>query len=320
MAAKDNSTAKNFPQPSLLDIDTPPTPPPPPKTDLNKKEVRQALHGEPSRPNHRGRGRTPAEQREQYAQYRAIKKRAQKFERTNHQYLVLFPASDININKENKFYNMGWNSAIIYCYEIGPRIKRSPALRHDMDNGNHEDKSHSGVCSIASLEKLTEKLATIGIQRIKMANEDELVFFKLSRRYEASEIREMLKSEQQRLNSLNQLLYAKVLYPDVHRQILELKRIIPAKVKNMDRIYREIIGIRIIDSLMELVNTYTQMAHGDIDEKLGAERMLLELDIMLGEISVFNELKLWEVSACSRVGAVIIGLHQLLKGRILNKR
>lgn len=260
--------------------------------DLNAKKVREELHA--VQHNSRGRGRSETEKRASYAKYRENKKKVLDLETRNKQHLILYPASDADV-KEEKFYNMGGISAIIYCHEIGPRIKRKPVLRRDMDNG--VDKFHSGICSVSNLEKLTEKLAEIGIKRQK--DFGDIVIFKLSRAYEKDEIKEMLKSEQAKLDSLNKLIYSKVLYPDIHRQLIELKRIIPAKVKNMDKTYREVVGMKMIDSMLELLRSYSQMAHGDLEPKRAGEIMMLELDMILEEISIFNELKLWEVSACA---------------------
>lgn len=279
--------------------------------DMGPQKVRAALHPEH---NSRGRGRSEAEKRESYARYRANKKKAKELEERNTRHLILFPASDVDTNAE-KFYNMGGNSAIIYCHELGPRLKRNPVLRRDMDLG--PDRFHSGVCSISNLESLTQRLAEIGVKR--RPDYGELVIFKLAREYPKDEIREMLKQEQVRLDNLNKLLYAEVLFPDIHRQMIELKRMVPAKVKNMDKTYRDVIGMRMVDSLMELVRNYTEMAHGDVDAKTAGGKMMLELDMMLAEISILNELKLWEISTCTRIASAIVTMRQLIRGKILNK-
>lgn len=288
------------------------------KKDLNKKEVRAALHGKNNIYNRRGRGRSPEEKRKSYAKYRETKRKALEFEKTNTEYLVLWPASDKDYNKEHTFYNMGGNSAIIYVHEIGPRIKRKPVLRHDMDNGNRDEKFHSGVCSVADLDKLTEKLKTINIERVE-TEDKELVFFKLNREYPPDEVREMLKQEQKRIDALNKVIYSKVLHPDIHKQVLELKKLIPPKIKNMDKTYREVVGMEMMRTLMNLIRSYSQMAHGDIEEKEGAQKMMLEADMILEETSLFNELKLWEVVFCIRIADITNGMRQLLKGKILNK-
>lgn len=279
--------------------------------DMGPQKVRAVLHPEH---NSRGRGRSEAEKRESYARYRANKKKAKELEERNTRHLILFPASDADTNAE-KFYNMGGNSAIIYCHELGPRLKRNPVLRRDMDLG--PDRFHSGVCSISNLESLTQRLAEIGVKR--RPDYGELVIFKLAREYPKDEIREMLKQEQARLDNLNKLLYAEVLFPDIHRQMIELKRMVPAKVKNMDKTYRDVIGMRMVDSLMELVRNYTEMAHGDVDAKTAGGKMMLELDMILAEISILNELKLWEISTCTRIASAVVTMRQLIRGKILNK-
>ena len=295
------------------------------KKDLGKAEVRKILHGGNSdgvingkEHNSRGRGRSPEEKRKSYAEYRERKKKIIEFEKTNDRYLALWPASDKDTNKEHTFYNMGGTSAIMYVQEIGPRLKRKPTLRHDMDHGNKSEKFHSGICSIADLDKLTEKLAGIGIKRAKTKDKD-LVLFKLNREYPHAEVVEMLKQEQKRVDALNKVIYAKVLHPDIHKQILELKKLIPPKVKNMDKTYREVIGMELIKTLMNLTRLYSQMAHGDIDEKEGARKIMLEADMILEETSLMNELHLWEVAFCIRIADITNGLRQLVKGKILNK-
>lgn len=283
------------------------------KKDLSKQEVRKVLHGEH---NSRGRGRSAAEKRESYAEYRENKKKVLDLEKRNFQHLILFPASDKDTNKK-KFYNMIGNSAVIYVHEIGPRIDRKPTLRIDLDSG---ERSSVGMCSIADLKTFEEKMAGIGVKRMKeYKGYEDLVMFKLNREYSKDEIRGMIREHQKSLDTLNKILYAEVLHPDIHRQILDLKRIIPSKVKNMDKTYREVVGMKMVDTLMELVETYSQMAHGDIEELEGGKRMLLKLDMLLAEISMMSELQLWDVAACIRAASIAAGAKQLIKGKIVNK-
>lgn len=285
-------------------------------TELNAKEVRMALN---EGYNSRGRGRSPAEKKKSYKKYRDNKHKVLDLESRNDEYLILFPASDVDTNREHRFYNMIGTSAIIYAHEIGPRIGKKPVLRRDMDNG--AEKSHTGVCSIMDLASLEEKLAGIKIFRLKKEARgyEDIIIFKLNRKYPKEEIKAMLKLEQERLDSLNKLIYAKVLHPDIHKQILELERIIPPKVKNMDREYRAVVGARMIDSMMKITTAYMQMTHGEVEELEGARILMLALDEILSEVSMFNELRIWEVSACIRVCDIVVGAKQLIKGKIINK-
>lgn len=284
--------------------------------DLGSKEVRKVLtEGHRSR----GRGRSKAEKKIAYAKYRRNKKIAMNLEMQNTGYLILFPASDADINTEHTFYNMGGASAIIYVHEIGPRMGKDPTLRRDMDLGI--EKFHSGIASIGDLAKFEEGLAKLDIKRAKapIKGAEDLVIFKLNREYTREEVKAMLKIEQEKLDQLNRAIYVTVLYPDIHSLVLELEKVLPAKVKNMNREYREIIGNKIMDPLMTVACTYTAVTHGDVAELEGAKTMRMALDEILTLVSIFNELRLWEVSTCIRICEVAGKLKNLLKGKIINK-
>lgn len=292
------------------------------KKDLNQMEVRAALRGEKvtmqsgGTGNRRGRGRTAGEKREAYNKYYAMKKKVIELEERNKRYLVLWPASDADVN-ENTFYNMGGTSAIIYVHEIAPRLKRKATLRRDMEHG--EARFHSGICSVRDIDKLTELLKTLNIERLERKIDDGLIYYKLGRDYEKTEIKEMLRLEQNRLDELNRLLYSQVLHPEIHKYIIEIKRLIPAKVKNMDKGYRDLFGPQIVDNVMKLIHTYSMMAHGDLDEKEAAHMLMKYLDMLQVDVSMINELKLWEVSSCARVALIFTEMKKSIKGRILNK-
>ncbi|MBR0488157.1 hypothetical protein IJJ39_00555 [Candidatus Saccharibacteria bacterium] len=280
--------------------------------DLDKAELRQALHG-----SKRGRGRSDAEKKLAYKNYHERKAKVFEFERTNYSFLVLFAASDKDVSKL-KFYNMGGNSAVIYVHDIAPRINKKAVLRNDNDSGEKVQKFRTGITSVTDLVGLEEKLKKLGIKRVKTRDEF-VVMFKLARVYTEGEVKEMIKDENKRIETLNALLYSKVLFPDIHRLIIDLKKFIPPKVKNMNSVYRDIVGRKMIDSLMEVVRAYTEMAHGDLDEAEAARRMLREIDMILALTSMFSELKLWDIVGCIRIANTANGAKQLIKGKILNK-
>ena len=276
---------------------------------LATKDVLQDAE-EKSQHNSRGRGRSEAEKRASYDKYRKNKLIALDAERRNKQYLVLYPASDVDTNK-NRFYNMGGNSAIIYVHEIAPRLKRKAKLRRDLDPCKESERFHSGICSIMDMAGLEERLKSIGVEKVDMKG--ELVYFKLAREYPRDEIRGMLRVEQEKLNNLNKLLYSEVLLPKMHNNILELKRVIPIKVKNMHKSYRDVIGMEIIKVLMEMVRIYTYMTHGDLSAREALPKIVRECDMMLATISIMNELRVWEVDACVKAGETVVGVRQMAK-------
>ena len=287
------------------------------KKDLNKKEVREQIID--IEHNSRGRGRSDAEKRESYREYYARKRKVVEFERTNYEYLVLYPASDKDTN-EKKFYNMGGHSAIIYAHEIGPRIgKKKVVLRHDLDHGKDDEKFRSGICTVANLDELERLLAKEGIRKVKTSDES-IVIFKLKRQYPKDEIRAMLREEQQKMDILNATIYSKVLYPDIHAQIIKLNHLLPPKIKNMNREYRAVIGGYMMDALMRLNFAYTRMVHNTMVEVEAAEQMTVAADEILTLVSLFAELKLFEVVFSIRLADIVNKMKQIIKGKIINKK
>ena len=105
----------------------------------------------------------------------------------------------------------------------------------------------------------------------------------------------------------------------MHKLILELKRVIPPKVKNINREYREMFGADMIRPMRDLSLTYLRMTEGDVLPEEGAKAMLLDLSAILDTISLFNELRLWDVVTCIRISQIVIALRQAIKARILSK-
>ena len=291
--------------------------------DLNKQAVRKELnknHDDSApRPNHRGRGRTQAEKRKNYAEYLKRKKIVFEAEERNFEHLVLFLASDgTNPEKKRKFYIMGGNSAIIYTQEIAPRIGRKNAtLRPDLDIGEYTFKY--GVAAIADLEQLTEKLAEIGVKKVEKSSNDLIVYFKLKRKYEKDEIKQMLKAREKDIKEMNRILYATVVYPDINKLVMMLKTTVYHKVKQMNREDRELLRDMILEPAFSVANTYTMMAHGEKPELEAAGAMMEELDILMDRVLTLGDLQLWDISTCARVGKMAAELRVLVKGKIINK-
>lgn len=286
--------------------------------NINKQEVRKVLTGQ----NHRGRGRTDAEKKRDYAEYRLRKKKVYEFEKSDTNHLMLFLASDgKRPDQKKKFYVMGGKSAVVYVFEIAPRIGRKSAeLRPDTDIDDEFKFKYTAV--IANLPVFVDKLKEIGIKRVpvKGVEDDSIVSFELPQKYEPNDIKLMLKSYNAAVQELNNILYPKVLYPDIHKQILMLKTTVYHKTKNLQHEHRAILQDRLLDPIFALVDTYAMMTHDSMDELEAAEEILKQTAIMRERVSLMQELQLWEVSTCAKIGKILAEINMLVKGKIINKK
>ncbi|MBQ3441589.1 hypothetical protein IJG27_04785 [Candidatus Saccharibacteria bacterium] len=294
-----------------------------PAEPLGKAAVRQKMASEDltdkPRPNHRGRGRTPAEKREVYARYNERKKIVFEAEERNTEYLVLFLASDgENPEQKKKYYVMGGNSAIIYAYDIAPRIgRKSVVLRPDLDNGHYKFKH--GVTSISDLELLTAKLGELGIERMPIKNNDLIVYFRLKRKYEKDEIKALLKVHRDELKEMNKVLYTDVTFPDIHKQVMELRTVVYHKMIKMVRTDREVLQDKILEPVFKISDAYTLMAHGDREIHASGVEMAEALDILMDRVAMLSDLEFWDVATCARVGKIAAGLKNLVVGKMVNR-
>ena len=291
---------------------------------LNKKAVRESFSSEfgeqPPRQNHRSRGMTNREKKRLYARYAQRKKFVYDLEQRNKRYLILFLSSDgENPEKREKFYFMGGNSAIIYAYDIAPRIgRKTPAIRADRDFT--EEKFENGMCAVMGLQTLEDKLAGIGIYRDKkIEKEDMVIFFKLNHEYTKDDVEQMLKLRKNEIKMVNTTLFAKVIYPDIHKLVLILQTTIYHKTMNVSREHREVLQAQILDPMFALANEYTLMAHGARDEVKAGEKMLEAIYILMMRVRFLQDLEIWDVATCAKIGKDLAMLELLIKGKIINK-
>lgn len=289
---------------------------------IGRKQVRDELNANNEnvvKPNHRGRGLTPPEKRRMYAKYNERKKLVYEAEERNFQHLVMFLASDgENPEKKKKFYVMGGHSALIFASEIAPRIqKKRVILRPDLDNTDCRFKT--GLCYIGDISGMTERLKEIGVERIKPKKKSEdgnevIVYFKLPRKYEVEEVKQMLKTLKKEKEDVNKVLYSPKVYPNIHKHILVLRRLVYYKVKNMQPIERDLVGMRLIEPIFEIMALYDKVVSGVVDDEVAAYEMLTWLNVLRDRVSMVMDLELWDVITCARVGEILAEFNNSIKG------
>ncbi len=209
---------------------------------------------------------------------------------------------------------MGGHSALFYAHDVAKKIGRKNVKLHP-DNDHCNVKFREGLCSIRNLDKFAEKLTSIGAIRLKPKNQD-LVVFKLPQPYTEEDVERFRKLETTKAAEVNSLIFSKILYPDVHAQLLDLERAIPVKLKNLENSYREMYAAKILSCLDTILYAYADATAGLIDEKTCLHQMLTGISHLLVQISALNELGLWDVSSVARICRIIGGIKISLQERI----
>ena len=286
--------------------------------DLGKKAVRENLNAvaeeiDKKKQNHRGRGRTDSEKKEIYRRYEERKNIVFEAEKRNFEHLVLFLASDgEDPKKEKKFYVMGGNSAIIYVGEIASRIgRREVFLKPDHDRT--VNIFANGVTKIADIEAFTENMKRLKIERVEKNSSKWIVYYKLPHKYTEEEISKMLKRIKADRKKLNEVVYAKLLFPSVNKQILKLKPLVYHAVIKMERTARETLGDEIMRPVFEMADAYALMTNGCVEKEIALEKIKALVSILGDRVLTMTDLQLWAVSTATRIALTLADLKAALE-------
>lgn len=269
---------------------------------LSKQKVRQTVNKTPSK-------------RQIVSDYRVRKKEVFALEENNQKYLYFYPASDAATNSV-KFYYLGGNSAIIYAGEYADRIGRKAKLRRDDDLG--EFRFYRGVCAFSDVETIIEKLLALGgIKR--EPDHNGIIALRLPRNYTKTEIRAMYKTRETELEKVNILISPNIAYPEVNKQIIKLRKELPAKINRLSDRYFDTFGKTFFDALNDLCYHYTLLTRKRVDATKAGANMLIAVEKIFTCLSLINDCGVWEVSVCARIAETTTILERLIITKLLKK-
>lgn len=285
--------------------------------NLSKAEARQIMAEEKS--GKKSRGRSDAEKAKDYRRYEDRKRAAREAMKKTTDHLVLVLASDgERPDQKKKFYVLGDNSAFIYAYDLAPRMGRKKVnLRPDLDP---TETHFSKVTMIVDLDKFTKEMEKIGAKRIPSKAGDLIVYFKLPHEYTEEMIRNLRKMYEDEIKELNDICFTDKVYPSVHTLIHNIRDMMYHKLMRIDRTHRELFWQRMMDPVFMLSDTNTLAQHGDISAEEAGTEMLRAIYLLYDRISMAQELDLFEISTCAKIGQATAKLKNIVMGEIVNSK
>lgn len=237
--------------------------------------------------------------REARRRHEALKAEVFKMEQGNYDRLILFRST-------GSWWKMGGHSAILYYYKIARRIGRAARLQNDRD---FYSRFTEGVVSVRRPEDLVEKLADIGVELV--TNDKDLKIFKLEKSISKSDYEILAKSEQVKLDKINQIILPKLMRPDLHSNLLNLLRsayFLQRKASNADRVFildDFLVGVR------KMYSCYFMMTKGQITEKEALAIINKMAEVALIQLKIMSEVQLWTSDQILRAANALIDVRQL---------
>lgn len=241
--------------------------------------------------------KTPAEKRRiQSEERRALKKKyveTKKLllekEKDNFKSLYLVETHD-------GWYKMFGNSAVVYAFQLAPRLKLRPRLMPDTD---YDCKSEQGVVSFRSREDLESHLKKLKI--FPRFAQDGITIYDLGYANTAEDINLLIQKEDITWQKVNQILMPKVALPELRNELRLLMKAVHENVRKMDAPARAAVGSRMDENVTRMFADFALMSNGWIDEiefLQGMERKLAELD---ADMMVVTELKIVSADKTFRI-------------------
>lgn len=229
--------------------------------------------------------------------------------------IVVFPSVDA------PWYKMGWNSALIYAFDVGIRAnkaKDAPKIHSDNDQG--ELRSRDGVVMIRSIKKMVQRLRDIGIVEYK-ETEDGLYIFELKKEYSKDELKKFRNFSFEKLEQLTNMAAPKTkALPRLRICIVRLISTVMPKISNLPSAYQNTLGASMANVILDMNQKYFALVNARLPAQECYNAIVVDANSLMGDLMVVGELKLWNPIETVEVGSQIIDLKMCVKNTILKKK
>lgn len=237
---------------------------------------------------------------EKTVEYRKKKAHAMLLEEDNYDSIIVFPS------KEAPWYKIGGKSALIYAYDVAPRVcKKSelPQIRPDTDK--NMPKSADGILSIRNIKLLIERLAKDGIKEFEIFD-DGIYKFKIGRAFSKEEIKGLRAIKYQKGHELDSMAMTKEVYQDLRYEIAVSTRMILPKCKKMDRFYQDALGREMVEKILEMNDEYLEIANGRGEEIKHFAVIVGNANFVLSRLMAIREIEAWNPITTTEIGAQMV--------------
>lgn len=262
-------------------------------TTISRKDVKQALKDGPSG----GKKKITKEQRRAHA---VVKKKAIELEHKNKDAVIIFPAVD------PPWYRAGNLSALIYIFDLAPRMGRKSKILIDDDKAVESFKwsaaIHDKETFIAGMKKIGyEKYEDLG---------DGIYRFPLGKTLTRKQIDDYYAQVRQIQDELLALAKVEKSFPKFYGQLIQTLPIVFSKVKRMSPQVREMVGNRLWENMMRVNELYFRIARGKVKSKPGFEKMIEIIEVILDEMVLISDVSIWDPMTAAKMTKIAAELRE----------
>ncbi len=238
-------------------------------------------------------------------EYREIKRKVKEMEASNNDRLIVYPS----LNSGKDWYKVMDFSALYYAYRLADRMGRTAKLLSDTD------KVHKGQYN-ANIRKIDDFV--VQMKRFEGSEPeitaDGVYIFRLHKALSDDEVGILWHTEETQREKMHNDLRPKAMDATAYVTILTLVLQLMPKIKKLEGGYRQMIGSKMADALMEILSIYFDYSMGVVDKAEAGNQLMHRLDVIGAGLSMLVELRIWGFNPVSAIG----GTYVKLKGIVAN--
>lgn len=226
-------------------------------------------------------------------------------EKNNRRYVYLFPS----ISKiPDAWYKVGDKSLLFYKNLLAPRLSREARIRDDTDKVY---RFRHGIVSIKWGSKLMSEAEELGYKAKRV--EYGIIVIDLMRDFTDIEIHDMVRVVREERDKPKKLVKPKVNYPAIMMAINDLVRVLPSKIKKLDKDYKMVLGKELLEPMSEMLKIYFRMANGRMEKRDAKLEMMERTDDIAAMIYLMDEAQMLNVSARTAMGENVVKIRRAIE-------
>lgn len=245
------------------------------------------------------------------ARYEKLKEEILELEKTNLNKLYCFDCG-------KGWFKLAGHSMLIYYYDIAKKIlNQKPNLQPDTDYT--KTIFEMGTISFRGSEGLEKKLVKAGVLKSKREGK-YVVVFELNFALRQSEIRELIKEmkfDQER--ALTILRPAVILEPKIYEILRHINKRLFESVRKVSEFERNYNGLLMAEYGRKMLKYYMMFNKGMILEPEVWKKILETSKLLVMEVSLATELKMWRQDVGVSIGAELVELQRETTKKLTGK-
>lgn len=226
-------------------------------------------------------------------------------EKKNRRNIYLFPS----IGKiPDAWYKVGGNSLLFYKNFLAPRLEREAKIRDDSDKVYW---FHHGIVSVKWGNKLMSEAEGLGYKASRI--EYGIIVIDLLKDFADAEIREMVEVVKKERSKPKRLIKPKENYPAIVMAMNELVRVLPSKIKKLDKDYKNVLGKELLEPMAEMLKIYFRMANGRMEKRDAKLEMLERTDDIAAMIYMMDEAQMLNVTVRTAMGENVVKIRRAIE-------